>query len=114
MINNYTFTRSISTIEDTGFSNCTEDDASLISKRMAKGIDQICLVECTAFVAGKSVSFDDAKAAAEAKIHKPEDFEMAVDISRCRGNLLRPIPVMVQGQTFAADFGKRSSKDKAK
>lgn len=98
-------------LEDTGFSNCTEDDASLISKRMAKGIDQICLVECTAFVAGKSVSFDDAKAAAEAKIHKPEDFEMAVDISRCRGNLLRPIPVMVQGQTFAADFGKRSSKD---
>ena len=98
-------------LEDQNFANCTEDDASLISKRMAKGIDQICLVECTAFVAGKSVNFDDAKAAAEARIHKPEEFELTVDISRCRGNLLRPMPVQTQGQTFAADFGKRSSKD---
>lgn len=98
-------------LDDQSFANCTEEDVSLISKRMAKGIDQICLVECTAFVAGKSVSFDDAKTAAESHIHKPEEFELAVDISRCRGNSLRPIPVQADGQTFAGDFGKRSKKD---
>ncbi|MBQ2581836.1 MAG: DUF4011 domain-containing protein, partial [Ruminococcus sp.] len=99
-------------LDDQSFANCTEEDVSLISKRMAKGIDQICLVECTAFVAGKSISFDDAKALAETKIHKPEEFELAVDISRCRGNSLRPIPVFAQGgQVFENDFGKRSKKD---
>ena len=98
-------------LEDQSFANCTEDDVSLISKRMAKGIDQICLVECTGFVAGKSVSFDDAKTAAEGRIHKPEEFELAVDISRCRGNFLRPMPVQTDGQVFANDFGKRSAKD---
>ncbi len=99
-------------LEDQSFANCTEEDASLISKRMAKGIDQICLVECTDFVAGKSVNFDDAKADAETRIHKPEEFELAVDISRCRGNFLRPMPVQTEGgQVFANDFGKRSKKD---
>ena len=99
-------------LDDQSFANCTEEDVSLISKRMAKGIDQICLVECTAFVAGKSISFDDAKTAAESRIHKPEEFELAVDISRCRGNSLRPIPVFVDGgQVFENDFGKRSKKD---
>lgn len=99
-------------LEDQSFSNCTEEDASLISKRMAKGIDQICLVECTDFIAGRSVNFDDAKADAETRIHKPEEFEMAVDISRCRGNSLRPMPVQTEGgQVFANDFGKRSNKD---
>lgn len=97
---------------DQCFPSCTEDDASLISKRMAKGIDQICLVECTDFVAGKSVSFDDAKTDAENKIHNSQDFEMAVDISRCRRNFIRPIPVVTDGgQVFANDFGKRSKKD---
>ncbi len=99
-------------LEDQSFANCTQEDASLISKRMAKGIDQICLVECTAFVAGKSVNFDDAKTAAESRIHKADEFEMAVDISRCRGNSIRPMPVQTQGgQIFANDFGKRSKKD---
>ena len=98
-------------LEDQSFANCTEDDPSLISKRMAAGIDQICLVECTAFTAGKSASFDDAKAAAEGLIHKAEEFELAVDISRCRGNCLRPIPVVAAGETVANDFGKRDPKD---
>ncbi|WP_028504854.1 DUF4011 domain-containing protein [Ruminococcus sp. FC2018] len=97
-------------LEDQSFSGCTEEDPSLISKRMAAGIDQICLVECTAFTAGKSVDFDGAKAAAEALVHKPEEFEMAVDIARCRGNCLRPVPVMADG-VAANDFGKRKDKD---
>lgn len=96
-------------LEDMNFPNCTEDDASLITKRMAKGIDQICLVECTSFVAGQAVDFDDSKAAAESHMYKPEEFVLAVDISRCRGNSLRPMPVQVEGeQVFANDFGKRS------
>ena len=99
-------------LEDQNFANCTVDDASLISKRMAKGIDQICPVECTSFVAGQSVDFDEAQALAESHIRKAEEFELAVDISRCRGNGLCPIPVTVEGgQVFENDFGKRRKKD---
>ena len=97
-------------LEDMNSANCTEDDVSSITKRMAKGIDQICLVECTGFVAGESMDFDSSKAAAEAHLYKPGEFVLAVDVSRCRGNSIRPIPVQVQpGQTFENDFGKRSS-----
>lgn len=97
-------------LEDQSFSGCTEEDPSLISKRMAQGIDQICLVECTAFTAGRTMDFEDAKSAARSNMNKPGEFEMAVDIARCRGNCLRPIPVMAQGAA-ANDFGKRKSKD---
>ncbi|MBO5576114.1 MAG: DUF4011 domain-containing protein [Ruminococcus sp.] len=98
-------------LEEQSFADCTIDDVSLISKRIAKGIDSICLVECTSFTAGKSVSFDDSKAAAESHIHNGQDFELAVDISRCRGNYLCPMPVRAQDGTFANDYGKRSAKD---
>lgn len=79
-------------LEDQCFTECVQDDMSMISKRIVDGINQICLVESTCYVAGKNVKFDDAVKLAEDNL-KQEDFEFAVDVKRTRGSGIRPIPL---------------------
>ena len=80
-------------LEECCFPECVQDDLSLLTKRIAEGINEIAVVECTAFVAGKSISFDDAAKAAENALADPDDFELCVDVKRCRGGGLCPIPL---------------------
>ncbi len=80
-------------LEESCFSECLQDDPSLLTKRIADGINEIAVVECTAFVAGKSISFDDAVKAAENALANFEEFELCVDVKRCRGGGIRPIPL---------------------
>lgn len=82
-------------LEDLTFADCIEEDASAISKRIAEGINEIMLVECTAFTVGTAMSFEDATKAAREKIEQSLDFEMAIDIKRCRGNKIVPLPTRV-------------------
>jgi hypothetical protein len=88
-------------------------DCSAITKRTAVGIDEICLVECTDFVVGKSVDFDTASAHANAALSDAEKFEHAVDIARSRGCGIRPIPTRVQenGVYKIADYSERKKSD---
>lgn len=80
-------------LEETCFPECIQDDLSLLTKRIAEGINEIAVVECTAFVAGKSIAFDDAEKAAAKALTNPDDFELCVDVKRCRGGGLRPVPL---------------------
>lgn len=80
-------------LEESCFPECVQDDLSLLTKRIAEGINEIAVVECTAFVAGKSISFDDASKAAEKALANSDDFELCVDVKRCRGGGLRPVPM---------------------
>lgn len=79
--------------EESCFPECVQDDPSLLTKRIAEGINEIAVVECTAFVAGKSIAFDEASKAAEKALTSPGEFELCVDVKRCRGGGLRPIPL---------------------
>ncbi len=82
-------------LEEQSFSECVTDDVSAVTKRIAGGIDELCLVECTAFTAGKNVSFDEAGAVAANNLNTPGDNFSIIDIRRCRGSRIRPIPSRV-------------------
>ncbi len=98
-------------LEDETFADCAEDDVSALKKRAAEGIDKICVTECTDFVAGKSVDFAHAESHALARLTEDADFLYAVDVRRCRGSGIRPIPARVaeNGQYRAVDYGKRAA-----
>ena len=80
-------------LEDECFAECVQDDISLITKRIAEGINQICLVECTCYVAGKMIAFDDAVKAGGNNLSELNQFEFLVDVKRTRGSGIRPIPL---------------------
>ncbi|MBR6336421.1 MAG: DUF4011 domain-containing protein, partial [Ruminococcus sp.] len=94
-------------LENETFSDCVIDDPTALTKRTAEGINSICLVECTDFVVGKSFHFDRAVKHANDNMQDTEIFDMAIDIHRCRGNGIRPLPVQADGKYSFADFGKR-------
>ena len=100
-------------LEDETFADCAEDDASAVKKRAAEGIDKICVVECTDFVAGTDADFARAEKHALARLDEPKEFVCAVDVRRCRGSGIRPIPARVaeNGEYKAVDYGKRGDSE---
>ena len=79
-------------LEDLTFSESVQDDASLVTKRLAEGIQELAVVECTALTAGKQVSFDEAAATAQREMN---DVEAILDVTRARLSGVRPIPMRV-------------------
>ena len=98
-------------LEEQCFPESVQDDPSLIIKRIADGVDELCLVECTCMNAGDSVSFDEAVRAANGRIRNTAEFHLALDVVRTRAAGVCPIPmrVVVDGQYEAVDYGKRGS-----
>lgn len=98
-------------LEKQTFDDCAEDDISALTKRTADGMDMLCLIECTDFTAGNNTDFDHAEKHANDHLNDPSAFELAIDISRCRGNGIRPLPARVaeNGVFTAVDYGKRKS-----
>ena len=96
-------------LEEETFAECAEEDASSVAKRAAAGIDRLCLVECTDFTAGKSVDFSQSEKHGLTNLDNPSEFEFAIDISRCRGSGIRPIPSRISenGSFKTADYGKQ-------
>ena len=82
-------------LDDLSFSEAAQDDVSLISKRLADGVNEIAVVECTALVAGKTLSFDDAGELAR-KALTQDDLECILDVHRARLSGVRPLPLRVQ------------------
>ena len=82
-------------LEEKSFAECVQDDVSALLKRIAEGIDEIAVAECTVMTAGKNVSFEDACKTAKELLTKEDDFRMAIDVERCRGGNIRPLPARV-------------------
>ncbi|UQZ85406.1 hypothetical protein SK3146_04695 [Paenibacillus konkukensis] len=80
-------------LEEETFSESVQDDISVLTKRLAAGINEICVIESTAFTEGKSISFDQAAALAEAHLQDPDQFDCLVDIRRARAAAIRPLPL---------------------
>ena len=83
-------------INDT-FADSVNDDVSLLTKRLADGINEIALVETTCMNAGKNLSFDTAMASGEDHLTNPSNFLLSIDIKRCRFASIRPLPQRVIG-----------------
>ena len=85
---------------DEVFTESFTDDPSQLEKRVAKGINEMVLVECTTMCAGKNVSFDEARAIAEANVSDCDSFEFTIDVVRSRRSGIRPLPLRIK-----ADYG---------
>lgn len=83
---------------DQSFPEPVQDDVSMLSKRIATGVQELCVVETTASVAGKNCRFDDAVTLADNRVRIVEDFHFLVDIRRCRIGQIRPLPSRVKGR----------------
>ncbi len=73
------------------FPDTVTDDVSLLSKRIADGINDITLVETTCMNMGKNTEFDQAEKFANAKLN-PSDFIHTIDVKRARFSGIRPVP----------------------
>ena len=99
-------------LEEQTFPDCIQYDYSAISKRTAKGVDIITVVECTDFTAGTSVDFNTAEQHGMSKL-TAEKFAYSVDIKRTRISGIRPMPSRIAeaGIFRAVDYGKRKESD---
>ena len=81
---------------DGAFADILVDDPSQLEKRMAKGIQELMVVECTAMCSGQNVSFDEAAAMAKRRVSNYGKFYFAIDVKRARSRGIRPLPIRVQ------------------
>lgn len=81
-------------LEDLTFPDAVQDDPSLLTKRLADGINEVTVVECTAFVAGKGLGFEAAVQAAIQELNE-KTLECLIDVSRARLSGIRPLPMRV-------------------
>ncbi|MGN0007927.1 MAG: DUF3320 domain-containing protein [Alistipes sp.] len=74
------------------FADSIHDDPSVITKRMADGINEIILVETTCAAESNKVPFDQAVTIANDNIKNIEKFSFVLDITRARLAGVQPIP----------------------
>ncbi|MDD6174904.1 MAG: DUF3320 domain-containing protein [Firmicutes bacterium] len=79
-------------LEKECFAECVQEDVSLLTKRMAEGINEIAVTECTAAAKGNSAAFEQASAAAQKQL-TADAFEYLIDVRRTRGSGIRPLPL---------------------
>lgn len=84
-------------IPDT-FVDVVSDDVSLISKRLAKGIEELVFVNTKRLFAGSYTFFDNAAADAVSVLSNSDKFLMVLDVCRARMSHIRPLPMRVKGE----------------
>nr|MCR5335844.1 DUF4011 domain-containing protein [Synergistes sp.] len=94
-------------LEDLSFPDAVTDDASFITKRAADGVNEIAVVECTLFTAGKNASFDDARAYASREMNDAASVEYIIDVSRARQSGIVPLPLRAERDDDAGSTGSR-------
>ncbi len=82
-------------LDEFTFPDAAQDDPSMITKRLADGVNEIAVVETTLVVNGQSASFDDAVKAAERHFLGTNPIECIVDVRRARLCGITPIPQRV-------------------
>lgn len=86
-------------LEETSFPEILEEDPTSISRRFAKGVDQLCVVECTMLAKESSATFEDAERVAKHHFDDYEKFTCAVDVHRARMSQIIPLPVRIESST---------------
>jgi very-short-patch-repair endonuclease len=73
------------------FSDAATDDLQSIRKR--KDLEELLVFESTLVCDGKNVDFKRAVAAAQPHLSLDDEFEVAIDIFRCRSSRIHPLPL---------------------
>ena len=79
------------------FADSVNDDPSLLTKRIAEGINEMLVVETTCMNTGSLASFDDACQAANRELDSGR-FVLFVDVYRARIGRIRPLPMRVPSE----------------
>lgn len=74
------------------FPDSIVDDASLFTKRIASGMNEIALIEATVMCAGSGADFMAATKLANNELSKPNAFILGIDVKRSRFAGIRPLP----------------------
>ncbi len=82
---------------DQMLTDSVNDDISVLTKRLASGINEIALAECTMMNMGHTQPFDIASKAAEDHLIDTENFLCSLDVKRCRLSHIKPLPQRVMG-----------------
>ncbi len=77
------------------FADAVNDDLSLLTKRMAEGINEIALVEATCMNKGNGASFTDAEKSATKHLTDTSQFYLFLDVQRARYGSIRPLPLRI-------------------
>lgn len=85
-------------LEDKNFPSVLQDDISLITKRIADGINEIVVLESTALVHGNNNDFKDAQELALQHLKNPEQIEYIVDLKEARVCNITPLPIRIKGE----------------
>lgn len=88
---------------DSKFAEIINDDKSAISKRLAKGISEIALVEATTMSKASLSDFTEATHLAEIQLTERDEFLLSVDIKRARLAGIRPLPLLIEGEQSRID-----------
>ncbi|MDD7199450.1 DUF3320 domain-containing protein [Parafannyhessea umbonata] len=103
-------------LEESTFAEAVEEDATAVSKRFQKGVDQLTVVQATMIAEGSKATFEDAELSARSMVD-PETFQCAVDVRRARYSQIIPLPVRVMGddgwhvEAPKVDLGKAVAPD---
>lgn len=81
-------------LTDQRFDSMVNFDQAALSKRIAKGIREIAIVEMTMLCKGQNVSFNDAISSAEVQIMNDEEFLLSIDIKSTRSYGILPLPIV--------------------
>lgn len=68
------------------------DDVSFLLKGTADGVNDIVLVETTSVASSQNISFEEAVGMAQRQLKGESEFELFIDVYRCRLGKIRPIP----------------------
>lgn len=83
-------------IVDETFPESVQDDVSLLTKRTADGLREICLVETTLLTSSHPVSFEEAERVGRANLDDEGKFILFVDVKRTRFAAIRPLPLRIK------------------
>lgn len=86
-------------LENYTFPDAVLDDASQVTKRLASGVDELIVVECTAFCSSKRFSFDEACDIADSELRGGEDVQYVIDVHRARMSGITPLPSRVKTES---------------
>ena len=81
-------------LEEQMFPECIQDDGSLITKRLASGVNEIAVVETTCVTTGSDRSFDDARRAGEQNL-ATKAVDLIIDVHRARLSHISPLPLRI-------------------
>lgn len=84
-------------LEDSSFQDFEETDYASLSKRCAKGVEQMTVFQSTDMAHGRDVPFEQAEIAGRAMLN-PADFQIAVDVHRARAARVLPLPTRIMGE----------------